>query len=96
MGSFCLSEPEAGSDAFALRTQAIRQGNDFILKGQKIWISSAEHAGVFLVMANAKPSDVSWSMSQNLGIVVREVKALKWKLDAQRNSNSINDFFFFL
>ena len=61
MGSFCLSEAEAGSDAFALRTQAVRHDNDFILKGQKIWISNAEHAGVFLVMANAKPSDVSWS-----------------------------------
>ena len=61
VGSFCLSEAEAGSDAFALRTQAVRHDNDFILKGQKIWISNAEHAGVFLVMANAKPSDVSWS-----------------------------------
>jgi len=61
VGSFCLSEPEAGSDAFALRTQAVPHDNDFILKGQKIWISNAEHAGVFLVMANAKPSDVSWS-----------------------------------
>ncbi|KAK7109129.1 short/branched chain specific acyl-CoA dehydrogenase, mitochondrial-like [Littorina saxatilis] len=57
VGSFCLSEPEAGSDAFALRTQAVRQGNDYIITGQKIWISSADCAGVFLVMANAKPAD---------------------------------------
>ncbi|KAL8598334.1 hypothetical protein ACOMHN_047655 [Nucella lapillus] len=57
VGSFCLSEAEAGSDAFALRTQAVRDGNDYVITGQKIWISSAEHAGVFLVMANAKPTD---------------------------------------
>nr|KAG5687675.1 hypothetical protein BaRGS_027567 [Batillaria attramentaria] len=57
VGSFCLSEPEAGSDAFALRTQAVKQGDHYVITGQKIWISSADLAGVFLVMANAKPSD---------------------------------------
>ncbi|XP_025093385.1 short/branched chain specific acyl-CoA dehydrogenase, mitochondrial-like [Pomacea canaliculata] len=57
VGSFCLSEAEAGSDAFSLRTQAVQQGDHFIITGQKMWISSADIAGVFLVMANARPSD---------------------------------------
>ncbi|XP_076439469.1 short/branched chain specific acyl-CoA dehydrogenase, mitochondrial-like [Babylonia areolata] len=57
IGSFCLSETESGSDAFSLRTQAVRDGTDYIITGQKIWISNAEYAGVFLVMANAKPTD---------------------------------------
>lgn len=57
VGSFCLSEAEAGSDAFSLKTQAIKNGSDFIINGSKMWISNAEHAGVFLVMANAKPTE---------------------------------------
>ncbi|VEL10281.1 unnamed protein product [Protopolystoma xenopodis] len=54
-GSFCLSESEAGSDAFALKTTAELDGGDFILKGSKCWISNASEAGLFLVMANAHP-----------------------------------------
>lgn len=48
----------AGSDAFALRTRADRQGNDYVLNGTKMWISSSELAGVFLVMANVDPAAV--------------------------------------
>ena len=58
-GSFCLSEESSGSDAFALKCQAVQDGDDFILNGSKMWISNAEHAGVFLVMANASPEKVS-------------------------------------
>ncbi|XP_005100424.1 short/branched chain specific acyl-CoA dehydrogenase, mitochondrial isoform X2 [Aplysia californica] len=57
VGSFCLSEAESGSDAFALRTSAVQDGDNYIINGTKIWITNAEHAGVFLVMANAKPAD---------------------------------------
>ncbi|KAK3743161.1 hypothetical protein RRG08_064017 [Elysia crispata] len=56
VGSFCLSEAESGSDAFALRTSAVKDGNDYILNGTKVWITNAEHADVFLVMANADSS----------------------------------------
>ncbi|XP_013090231.2 short/branched chain specific acyl-CoA dehydrogenase, mitochondrial-like [Biomphalaria glabrata] len=57
LSSFCLSEAESGSDAFSLRTTAVQKGDDFIINGTKCWITNAEHAGVFLVMANAKPAD---------------------------------------
>jgi short/branched chain acyl-CoA dehydrogenase len=53
-----LSEPESGSDAFALKTRADPDGDDFVLNGSKIWISSADLSGIFLVMANADPSKV--------------------------------------
>ena len=55
VGSFCLSEPNSGSDAFALETKAVEDGSHYVINGNKLWISNAEHAGVFLVMANAKP-----------------------------------------
>lgn len=58
VGSFCLSEAESGSDAFSLKTKAEKQKDYYIINGSKMWISNAEHAGVFLVMANAEPATV--------------------------------------
>merc|ERR1712232_790519 len=54
--SFCLSEPGSGSDAFALKTRATRDGDDWIIEGSKCWISSAKEAGLFVVFANVDPS----------------------------------------
>ena len=55
-----MSEAGSGSDAFALKTTAVKDGSDYILNGSKMWISNADHAGVFLVMANAQPTAVSY------------------------------------
>lgn len=55
VSSFCLSEAGSGSDAFSLQTTAVLDGDHWILNGTKLWISSAPHAGVFLVFANANP-----------------------------------------
>jgi acyl-CoA dehydrogenase len=51
IGSFCLTEPEAGSDAAALTTTARRAGDEYILNGTKRFITNAPHAGLFTVMA---------------------------------------------
>ncbi|CAF2514759.1 unnamed protein product [Rotaria sp. Silwood2] len=53
VGSFCLTEPTSGSDAFALKTTAKKQGDYYILNGTKMWISNAEISGVYLVMATS-------------------------------------------
>lgn len=59
MGAICISESGAGSDAFSMRTRAEKQGDYYIINGSKMWISFAEQAGLFLVMANTNPSAVS-------------------------------------
>lgn len=56
VGSFCLSEPSSGSDAFALKTTAKQDGDYYILNGTKAWITNSAEAGVFVVMANVDPS----------------------------------------
>lgn len=56
LGSFCLSEASSGSDAFALKTTAKESGSDYILNGNKLWITNAKEAGLFLVMANVDHS----------------------------------------
>ncbi|MGH0129252.1 UNVERIFIED_CONTAM: hypothetical protein FKN15_063237 [Acipenser sinensis] len=58
IGSFCLSEAQSGSDAFSLKTRADKHKDYYTINGSKLWISSAEQAGVFLVMANVNPSAV--------------------------------------
>jgi hypothetical protein len=51
LGAFALSEPDAGSDAAALRCQAVKDGDDWVLTGTKAWVTSGTHAGVILTMA---------------------------------------------
>ena len=51
MFSYCLSEPEAGSDAAALRTRAVRDGDDYVLDGVKRWITNAGISKFYTVFA---------------------------------------------
>ena len=54
-GSFCLSEAGAGSDPSNLKTRAVRDGDEWVLNGTKMWITSAEFAGLFVVWAVTDP-----------------------------------------
>ena len=51
LGAFCLSEPEAGSDATSQRTKAIDMGDHYILNGTKNWITNGSSASTYLVIA---------------------------------------------
>jgi len=57
VASFCLTEPEAGSDAASLRTTAIRQGDHYLVNGTKRYITNANKAGVFTLMARTDPTN---------------------------------------
>jgi alkylation response protein AidB-like acyl-CoA dehydrogenase len=54
-GGFCLTESTAGSDPSAMKTKAIKEGDEYILTGSKIYITSADYAGVFVVWAVTDP-----------------------------------------
>jgi acyl-CoA dehydrogenase len=56
IGSFALTEPNAGSDAASLQTTAIRDGDYYVLNGAKRFITNAPEAGIFTVMARTDPS----------------------------------------
>jgi alkylation response protein AidB-like acyl-CoA dehydrogenase len=55
IGAFCLSEPEAGSDATSQRTTAIDKGDHYLLNGTKNWITNGNSASVYLVIAQTYP-----------------------------------------
>lgn len=54
-GAFCLTESGAGSDPSAMRTRARRDGDGYVLDGEKIYITSGDYAGVFVVWAVTDP-----------------------------------------
>ncbi|HMA84467.1 MAG TPA: acyl-CoA dehydrogenase family protein [Desulfosalsimonadaceae bacterium] len=55
IGSFALSEPEAGSDPASLQTTAEKEGDDYILNGTKRWITGGATSGLFIVLAKTDP-----------------------------------------
>ena len=56
IASFALTEPESGSDAASLRTTAIRDGSDYVVNGTKRFITNANRAGMFTLLARSDPS----------------------------------------
>ncbi len=57
LGCYALTEPDAGSDAGAQRTRAVRDGDDYVLDGNKIWITNAPYAQVCVAYANLAPEE---------------------------------------
>jgi acyl-CoA dehydrogenase len=55
LASFCLTEPDAGSDVAAMRTRAVRRGDRYVLNGQKCFITNGGHADWFTVYAKTDP-----------------------------------------
>ena len=57
IGTFCLTEPNAGSDASAIETTAIRDGNDYILNGNKIFVTNGGISGINLIFTRTYPDE---------------------------------------
>ncbi|HTW45333.1 MAG TPA: acyl-CoA dehydrogenase [Acidobacteriaceae bacterium] len=56
VAAYALSEAASGSDAFALQARAEKRGDEYVLNGQKLWITNAKEAGIFLVFATLDPA----------------------------------------
>ncbi len=74
IGSFCLTEPDSGSDAASLRTSARRDGDSYVLNGTKRFITNAPEAGIYTVMARS--SDVPGADGISAFIVERGTPGL--------------------
>ncbi|WP_419863828.1 acyl-CoA dehydrogenase family protein [Candidatus Poriferisodalis sp.] len=56
-GCFSLSEPDSGSDAGALRCRAVRDGDEFVINGTKMWVTNGERAGIVALLARVPEGD---------------------------------------
>ena len=93
LASYCLTEPNAGSDAASLKTKAVRDGDDYILTGSKVFISGAGETDVLVVMARTGvdgPKGISAfvldSNSDGISFGRREDK-MGWNAQATRMIN---------
>ena len=56
LGAFCLTEPQAGSDAAGLQTRATRDGDHYVLSGTKSWVTNGGVSGLYMVLAKTDPA----------------------------------------
>lgn len=75
--SFGVTEPTSGTDTSALRTTAVRDGDDFIVNGQKIWISRSEHSDLMILLCRTTPLDKVEKRTQGLSVLLVDMREAK-------------------
>ena len=73
--AFGVSEPTSGTDTLSLRTVALRDGDHYVINGQKIWTSRAEHSDLMLLLARTTPRDQVSSKTEGLSIFLVDMRA---------------------
>ncbi|WP_149539078.1 acyl-CoA dehydrogenase family protein [Siccirubricoccus phaeus] len=73
--AFGVTEPTSGTDTTALRTVAKREGENYIVNGQKIWTSRAEHSDLMLLLARTTPRDQVAKKTEGLSTFIVDMKA---------------------
>jgi len=72
--AFGVSEPTSGTDTLSLRTIAVRDGDHYVVNGQKIWTSRAEHSDLMLLLARTTPRDQVQSKTEGLSIFLVDMR----------------------
>jgi acyl-CoA dehydrogenase len=72
--AFGVTEPTAGTDTTSIRTTAIRQGDRYVVNGQKVWTSRAEHSDLMLLLARTTPRDAVAKKTDGLSVLIVDMK----------------------
>jgi acyl-CoA dehydrogenase len=72
--AFGVSEPTTGSDTTQLKTTAVRTGDKYIVRGQKIWISRAEHSDLLLLIVRTTPADQVKKRTDGLSVLLVDLR----------------------
>ncbi len=72
--AFGVSEPTSGTDTLSLKTRAVRDGDDYVINGQKIWTSRAEHSDLMLLLARTTPRDQVEKKTEGLSMFLVDMQ----------------------
>ena len=72
--AFAVTEPGSGSDTLALRTTAVADGDDYVINGQKIWTSRAEHSDLMLLLARTTPQSEVAKRTEGLSVFLIDMR----------------------
>ena len=75
--AFGVTEPTSGTDTLSLKTVARREGDRYIINGQKIWTSRAEHSDLMLLLARTTPQDQVTKRTDGLSTILVDMRAAK-------------------
>ena len=99
MQAFGVTEPTSGTDTTALRTFASRDGDQYVVNGQKIWTSRAEHSDLMLLLARTTPRDQVQKKTEGLSTFIVDMREVLGKslsirpIRTMMNHNSCEVFF---
>jgi len=79
MQAFGVTEPTSGTDTTALRTTAVRDGDDYVINGQKLWTSRAEHSDLMLLLARTTPRDQAVKKTEGLSTFIVDMRKVVGK-----------------
>ena len=78
--AFGVTEPTSGTDTLSLRTTAVRKGNsEYVVNGQKLWTSRAEHSDLMLLLARTTPREQVKSRTDGLSVFLVDMRAVQGK-----------------
>ena len=77
--AFGVTEPTSGTDTTSLRTTARRDGDEYVVDGQKIWTSRAEHSDLMLLLARTTPKDQVKKKTEGLSTFIVDMRAVRDK-----------------
>jgi acyl-CoA dehydrogenase len=72
--AFGVTEPTSGTDTLSLRTTAVRDGDHYVVNGQKIWTSRAEHSDLMLLLARTTPREQAKSRTAGLSVFIVDMR----------------------
>ena len=75
--AFGVTEPTSGSDTTSLRTTAVRDGDDYVINGQKIWTSRAEYSDLMLLLARTTPKDKVEKRTEGLSVFILDMRTAR-------------------
>jgi len=97
--AFGVTEPTSGTDTTKLKTRAVRDGDSYVINGQKVWTSRALHSDLMLLLARTTPLEECKKKSEGLSVFLLDIRHLRDKgldirpLKAMINHNTTEVFF---